>query len=230
MKNLLSRLPLDGLIPLLSCFLVNNFVYFVLRIFMEGAYHYDLTTPLDRMIPFRPEWVSIYFICYLFWIANYLLIAGLEKERLYRFVTADILSRFICGIFFVLLPTTNVRPEIIGNGIWEEIMRWLYAIDAPTNLFPSIHCLTSWFCYLGVRKETRIPRWYQIFSLIFTILICLSTQFTKQHYLVDIIGGIGLAQLCYSLSMKFDWYRPIMHFFEAINQKVWRHQTESRHK
>ena len=180
MKKLLSRLPFDGLIPLLTCFLINDIVYFILRIFMEGARHYDLTTPLDRMIPFRPEWVSIYFICYIFWVVNYLLIAGLGKERLYRFVTADILSRLVCGIFFVLLPTTNVRPEVTGNGIWEEIMRWLYAIDAPTNLFPSIHCLTSWFCYVGIRGQNRIPKWYQVFSLIFTVLICLSTQFTWQ--------------------------------------------------
>ncbi len=225
MKKLLSRLPLDGLIPLLFCFLLNDFVYFVLRIFMEGAPHYDLTTPLDRMIPFRPAWVSIYFICYLFWVANYLLIAGLGKEHLYRFVTADILSRLVCGVFFVLLPTTNVRPEVLGDGIWEEIMRWLYAIDAPTNLFPSIHCLTSWFCYVGIRKQSRIPGWYQAFSLIFAILICLSTQFTKQHYLVDAIGGVGRAQLCYSLSWKYDWYKPIMNFFEAVNQKIWRQKA-----
>ena len=223
MKKLLSRLPLDGLIPLLSCFLINDFVYFILRMFLEGAHHYDLTTPLDRMIPFRPAWVSIYFICYLFWVVNYLLIAGLGKEHLYRFVTADILSRLVCGIFFVLLPTTNVRPEVVGDGIWEEIMRWLYAIDAPTNLFPSIHCLTSWFCYVGIRGQSRIPKWYQVFSLIFTVLICLSTQFTKQHYRVDVAGGIGLAQLCYSLSWRYDWYRPIMGFFEAVNNKVWRH-------
>ena len=92
---------------------------------------------------------------------------------------------------------------------------------------PSIHCLTSWFCYVGIRGQNRIPKWYQVFSLIFTVLICLSTQFTKQHYLIDVIGGIGLAQLCWALSMKYDWYRPIMNFFEAINKKVWGHLKES---
>ncbi|MCI8550680.1 MAG: phosphatase PAP2 family protein [Lachnospiraceae bacterium] len=222
-KKFLKRLPIGGLIPLLTCFLVNDFVYFILRIFMEDAYHYDMTTFLDEKIPFIPGWVSIYFICYIFWVVNYLLIASRGKEHLYRFVTADLLSRIICGVFFILLPTTNVRPEITGNGLWENLMRFLYAVDPPTNLFPSIHCLTSWFCYIGIRGQKGISRAYQVFSLVFTVLICLSTQFTKQHYLVDVIGGIVLAQVCYSLSMKFNWYKPIMKFFECINNKVWRH-------
>ncbi|MDI9241403.1 phosphatase PAP2 family protein [Fusibacillus kribbianus] len=230
MKKYVKLIPFYGIIPLLTCFLVNDIVYFILRLFMEGAYHYDLTTSFDRMIPFVPAWVSIYFICYIFWIVNYLLIAAQSKEHLYRFVVADILSRLICGVFFVILPTTNVRPEVVGNGIWENLMRWLYAIDAPTNLFPSIHCLTSWFCYIGIRGQKKVPKWYQIFSLIFALLVCLSTQFTKQHYLVDVIGGIGLAQLCYWIAMKFDWYKPVMVFFEGVNERIRRLITSTGKK
>lgn len=230
MKKYVKLIPLYGIIPLLTCFLINDIVYFILRLFMEGAYHYDLTTSFDRMIPFVPAWVSIYFICYIFWIVNYLLIAAQSKEHLYRFVVADILSRLICGVFFVILPTTNVRPEVVGNGIWENLMRWLYAIDAPTNLFPSIHCLTSWFCYIGIRGQKKVPKWYQIFSLIFALLVCLSTQFTKQHYLVDVIGGIGLAQLCYWIAMKFDWYKPVMVFFEGVNERIRRLITSTGKK
>ena len=230
MKKYVKLIPVYGIIPLLTCFLVNDIVYFILRLFMEGAYHYDLTTSLDRMIPFVPAWVSIYFICYIFWIVNYLLVAAQGKEHLYRFVVADILSRLICGVFFVILPTTNVRPEVVGNGIWENLMRWLYAIDAPTNLFPSIHCLTSWFCYIGIRGQKKVPKWYQIFSLIFALLVCLSTQFTKQHYLVDVIGGIGLAQLCYWIAMKFDWYKPVMVFFDGVNERIRRLITSTGKK
>ena len=48
--------------------------------------------------------------------------------------------------FFLAIPTTNVRPNIVGNGIWENAMIWLYKIDPANNLFPSIHFLTSWLC------------------------------------------------------------------------------------
>lgn len=213
-------IPLYAIIPLLSCFLVNNIVYFVLRIFVRDAYHYDFTTSFDRMIPFVPAWVSIYFICYVFWIVNYILIGRQGKEHLYRFVTADIISRLICGLFYIFLPTTNIRPEITGSGIWDMMMRWLYAVDEPTNLFPSIHCLCSWYCYIGIRGQKNVPRWYQHFSMVFAILVCLSTQFTKQHYLVDIIGGVGLAQGCYLLCSHNNWYMPVKDKFEKINRYV----------
>lgn len=221
-KQIERVIPLYSIIPLLSCLIFNGIVYYVFRLFVNDSYHFDFTSQLDRMIPFVPAWVSIYLICYLFWIVNYILIGRLGKDHLYRFVTADLLSRLICGLFFIFLPTTNIRPEITGSGFWEQCMAFVYAMDEPTNLFPSIHCLCSWYCYLGIRKQKRIPLWYQRFSLIFAVLVCASTQFTKQHYLIDILGGVGIAQLCYSLSQRFDWYLPVKNVFEKINRIVWR--------
>lgn len=40
-------------------------------------------------------------------------------------------------------------------------MRFVYAVDAADNLFPSIHCLVSWFCYIGLRGRRDIPVWYR---------------------------------------------------------------------
>ncbi len=218
-------LPKYAIIPLLFCFLINDMVYFVIRIFREDAYHYDFTTNLDRLVPFVPAWVSIYLICYIFWIVNYILISSQGKEHMYRFVTADVLSRLICGLFFWFLPTTNVRPEITGTGIWDALMALVYRLDAPTNLFPSIHCLTSWYCYIGIRGQSKVPVWYQRFSLVFAILVCFSTQFTKQHYLVDMIGGVALAQICYLCSMRFDWYLPVQSVFENMNGIIFRRKV-----
>ena len=65
---------------------------------------------------------------------------------------------------------------------------------SPTNLFPSIHCLVSWFCAIGLRG-TRVSTWYKVFSYAFAIAVCISTQLTKQHYIVDVFGGILLAEI-----------------------------------
>ena len=66
------------------------------------------------------------------------MIAGQEKESVYRFFTADAISRIVCFCFFVLFPTTNTRPEIVADGFWNQAVIWLYSIDAADNLFPSI--------------------------------------------------------------------------------------------
>lgn len=221
LRNSVERImPIYGVIPLVSCFLVNDLVYFGFRMLVKDAYHYDFTTAFDKKVPFVPAWVSIYFICYVFWVVNYILVSRLDKQHFYRFVTADLVAKLICGFFFFVLPTTNVRPEVTGNGIWEVLMRWLYAVDEPTNLFPSIHCLTSWFCYIGIRGQKKIPVWYQRFSFLFAVLVCLSTQFTKQHYVVDLIGGVALAELSFAICASRRLRKPTERFFEKINGRI----------
>lgn len=209
--------PLYAVIPLVSCFVFNCLIYFGIQAVTQDWTHYDLTGSLDRRVPFVKEFVIIYLICYAFWAVNYILIGRQGKEWCFRFVAADMISRVICGIFFLLLPTTNVRPEIIGNGLCDHLMRWLYATDAPSNLFPSIHCLVSWFCYAGIRGRKNIPKGYRIFSCIFAVLVCISTQVTKQHYFIDLVAGIALAEGLWRLSWKYSWYQGFERVFDRIS-------------
>ena len=135
------------------------------------------------------NWIEIYhlfrnnfhfiFLAYLFWIINYILIVEEKKKQFYRFITADLLSRTVCFLFFIFLPTTNVRPELQGNSIWIGMVKWLYKVDEPANLFPSIHCLVSWFCVIGIKNRMDIPNWYKGISFVFALLICISTQTLK---------------------------------------------------
>ena len=84
------------------------------------------------------------------------MIGRIGKEHLYRFLVGDLLSRVICGIFFVMVPTTLARPEITGTGIWDQMLNLVYTVDPSANLFPSIHCLVSWFCYVGILSLIHI--------------------------------------------------------------------------
>lgn len=209
--------PLYALIPLISCFIFDSLVYCGIQALTKDWGHYDFTGSIDRKVPFIKEFVIIYLICYAFWAVNYILISRQGKEHCFRLVAADMISHVICGIFFLLLPTTNIRPEIMGNGICDNLVRWLYGIDASSNLFPSIHCLVSWLCYVGIRSRKNIPKWYRIFSCIFAILICISTQVIKQHYIIDLIAGVGLAEGAWRLSWRFKWYRGFERVFDRIS-------------
>ena len=175
----LRWIPKYSIIPLITALVLNTLVYSGTMVLCKGLYHHDFTTAFDRMVPVIPEFTSIYLICYVFWVVNYIMTARISREHMYRFLTADYLSRIVCGIFFVFLPTPLVRPEITGTGFWDQALRFVYSIDQSANLFPSIHCLVSWFCYIGIRHQKKIPVWYQRFSLVFAILVCISTQVTK---------------------------------------------------
>ena len=159
-----------------------------------------MTTAIDKLVPFLPWTVSIYFGCYLFWCINYYLCAVQERPERDRFFCADTLSKGICFVLFLLIPATNIRPEIVGDTVWDILMKLLYQIDAADNLFPSIHCLVSWFCWIGVRKRKDIPVLYRYFSLAMAVAVCISTLTTRQHVIADVIGGVALAEVSYILA------------------------------
>ena len=160
LKGLTRILPAYGVFPVIFSFVFNCLVYSGSRMIAGGWYHHNIETGVDRRFPFVPEFLVIYFGCYVFWAVNYILIARQDRRSVYQFFTGDFISRCICLVFFLAFPTTNTRPVITGGGLWNQAALWLYSIDAADNLFPSIHCLVSWFCYLGIRGRKEIPRWY----------------------------------------------------------------------
>lgn len=210
-------LPKYAVFSYIACFALNGLIYWATQFIMSGAYHYDLTTSFDKMIPFVPQWIIIYVLTYFFWIINYSIIAiNSSKKKWFMFVTADMITRLVCGVFFILLPTTNIRPEIVGGGFSNWLTSLIYSMDKPFNLFPSIHCLASWMCYIGMRKIKSIPKWYRIATMVFALLICASTQFTKQHYIFDVISGLMIAEICYYVCTHTSWYKKVMGLFDKV--------------
>lgn len=217
------KIPKYARIPLAMCLLVNCGVYYITKILCLGRFHYDFTTSFDRFVPLLPCFVLIYIGCYLFWVINYCIIACQSKEQCYRFVLCEITAKLLCGVIFIILPTTNIRPQLTGNSICEQLLAFIYQMDSPVNLFPSIHCLVSWFCYIGLRKQKGVSKGYRWFSLVMAILICISTQVTKQHYIVDVISAILLAEGCYYLAFHTCYYDWVKQWYHRIF--TYKHET-----
>lgn len=187
----------------------NGVIYQGSILLRQGDAMWDMTTWLEEIIPFQPAWIIVYFGCFLFWGANYILISRRGKEEWFRFLWADLCAELVCGIFFILMPTTNVRPEVTGTDLASQLVVMLYQVDPPQNLFPSIHCMVSWFCFIGVRFDRRIPLWYRGFNCVFALAVCASTLFLKQHCLPDVFAGILLAEATYAIAQRTEFYRPI---------------------
>ncbi len=219
-KTIGRIIPDYALLSLISCFMLNMVIYFGTQYIMAAVPHWDLTNRLDDRIPFVKEWVIVYVGCYLFWAVNYILVTREGKDLWYRFAAADMTSRLICGFFFLILPTTNIRPPVEGNDIYSDILRFVYEADMSSNLFPSIHCLVSWFCVIGIRKSTKIPCWYKILSVIIAILVFISTVMLKQHYLIDILGGVVLAEFCYWIYTGHPGYKKLMAVYDSIHMAL----------
>ena len=198
----------------------NALAYQASRLFTQNSRHFSLALPADAAVPFLPWTVIIYFGCFLFWFAVYRLAARLPRERADRFFLANILGKLICLFFFLLFPTTISRPEVNGTTVWDALIRFLYWIDAPDNLFPSLHCMIAWLCWAGIRGNRDVPLPWRVSALVMAVLVCLSTLTTRQHVIADVFGGILLSELCFRLSALPALRRPYARLVDRLIQCI----------
>ena len=108
----------------------------------------------------------------------------------------------------------------MGTGLGADMLRLLYDMDYPVNLFPSIHCLASWMCFVAVRSSRRLPLWYKWVTGVIAGLICFSTLAVKQHVIADVAAGIFLAEVLMFLSAKIHWYGWIERKMEHLSCRI----------
>ena len=177
----------------------------------------DLTGVVDGYFPFQPVWVLIYVGTFLFWIYQYTTVARESPQMAYRLAAGDFVAKVICMLFFLFFPTTNVRPEVTGSGFIPFVMRFIYWIDAPTNLFPSIHCFVAWMGtrYMFLTKKARPKALVCALCVIGSLLVFASTLFTKQHVFWDVLGGVTVAEIGF-LTAKLTKLPAVV---ERLNEK-----------
>lgn len=213
-------IPGYAALPLILTGLMNLIAYQLTKLlqFIWLPQMTDMTTELDRAIPFCPVWVYVYLGTFLFWIYQNVTVARENPEAACRLAAADLTAKVVCFLFFVFLPTTNVRPEVTTGGLTGFLMRFVYWIDTPTNLFPSIHCFVAW---LGTRMlfESRHLKHKHLTCTLCvscSVLVFLSTLFTKQHVIWDIFAGVVVAELGFCVAK----YTPLTKLLMRWNERL----------
>ena len=84
----MKKIKKYSIIPLIFAVSFNMAVYFGSRVIAGNWHHYNIESSLDRLIPLWAPSVIIYLGCYLFWAANYVIIAQQEKDTVCQFFTA----------------------------------------------------------------------------------------------------------------------------------------------
>lgn len=154
-----------------------------------------LDTRWDQLIPLWAVWIVPYSLAWPAWLAGYAWAALRMEEKLYRaLIVASVLATATAIATFVLYPTYIIRPALVGSDWAIEWMRWLYNTDGVFNAFPSGHVYFTTIMTLFWSRWLPRGRW--LWGA-FWLAVCLSTLFTKQHYLPDVFGGAALAWVSY---------------------------------
>lgn len=196
MKQQLRHIwPRYTVLPLLAILALNTVTFTGTKFLLDGRTMLDLTTPLDLVIPLVPFFILIYCLAFPQWVIGYTVIAREDEDTCYRVLGGEIIAKLMCLVLFLTVPMTMQRPEVPQGGFWNFWLRFVYWIDSPTNLFPSIHCLESWLVFRGALRLKKPPRWYKWAMLPLSLAIFASTLLVKQHVIADVLAGILVAEL-----------------------------------
>lgn len=182
---------------------IASLIYFLLAYFLTNRFHlyeprYLPLYDFENQIPFLPwtSWIYITDYFYLFTVVYVFRNRNLDNTFLGFgiFIT-------IHALIFLFLPTAYPRSEwtLEPINILNSAMYFVRSVDSPANCFPSAHVGA---CFLGAFAVKKLDAKYFPFFLTWAILISLSTLTTKQHYSVDIIGGLLVGIISLRLGHK----------------------------
>lgn len=162
-----------------------------------GAPVYLPLSAIDLAIPLIPWTVwpygTVTWAALLAWLAVPDRIAGR------RLLASMALASVICWFFFAFFPTTFPRelwPTPAGDSLTLQELRVLRDDDTPANCFPSMHVALAWSLAgtCMAFASGRIGRWLPFF---WAVGVSVFTLTTKQHYLLDVAGGIAVGVIAW---------------------------------
>jgi membrane-associated phospholipid phosphatase len=189
---------------IIAVYLWISLPYFILQRFSLFPIITLKPGPLDRLIPFNDDTIWLYFSFYLLIpIAPLLMVNG---PQLRRYAVGIGLIGLVSHLVFLLYPTAIVRPSVEGAN-W--VYRLMVTIDRPLNAWPSLHASVAIFSVLSCEQPLGQNRrnwlWRGLLWL-WVLAILYATLATKQHVLIDLVGGGLLAVVIYliiiSLTIK----------------------------
>lgn len=198
--------PSYAYLPLIITVLLHMAIYWGTKAISGNAVHHSIPVSFEDAIPFAPEWVTVYTATFIFWILGLAVCMRQERELCFRMFTGIYIAELICAVFFIAVPTVIDRPEVTGGVYYDRLLAQLYAADQPTNLFPSMHCMFAYMVFRGF-MIAKLDKPVVIGSGLFAALVCASTVFVKQHFLLDTFAGIILGEVAVTLSLKTNAWK-----------------------
>lgn len=157
---------------------------------------------VDDYIPF----VEYFIVPYLLWFGYvaYTVLYFLFKNKIefYKLCVFLFTGMTVFLVVCTIYPNgQHLRPYVfVHNNICTDLVKWLYATDTPTNIFPSIHVYNALGVHFAIvnSESFRSNKRVRIGSFVLMASIIMSTMFLKQHSVFDVITAFVMAAVMYS--------------------------------
>ena len=154
----------------------------------------------ERAVPFVPFMILPYMSIDLFFVAAPFFFSSERALKIFALRVGSAIV--VAGICFLAFPLRYAFSEGHADGWLGALFDWFRGMDAPCNLFPSLHAALMVFLIdVYMRSLRGVAR---VVVIMWFVLIGLSPLLTHQHHVIDIIGGFVLAAACfYFIRPKF---------------------------
>jgi membrane-associated phospholipid phosphatase len=117
-------------------------------------------------------------------------------------LTIYLLGLFLAYAQFPFWPSEPPRTVFPGDDA-PTVDTWIRSLNLwmlgsygiHTSVFPSAHVSGAFAAVFGIWQIFRDVRWLRWTTLIYAILIAVSTVYGRYHYLVDALAGLAVAVL-----------------------------------
>lgn len=158
----------------------------------------DVELPIDSHLPFWPGAAALYLT-----ITPMLLLAPFvlrDLASLLPLFIALMLETSIAAGAFLLLPVDDAHIACCEPGVSGAIYQLADALNLHHNNLPSLH--VAFACTLAFAFAPKASTTGVVALPLWAVLVSVSTLFTRQHFLVDVIAGALLSLFAWKLSVR----------------------------
>jgi len=184
-------------LKLLLGWAVYFLLYWLTENFIPETRCHVIHCALDDRIPLCEFFVIFYVGWYglIMLSLGYFLLYSVDSFR--KLQTYFIFVQVVATAVYILYPSRQeLRPEVFPReNVLTDILGYLYRIDTPTGVCPSLHVAISVGIASAWLREKSAKPWLKTGILLFSLGVCLSVVFVKQHSVVDILAAVPLCLL-----------------------------------
>lgn len=183
------------LLIMLACYAVWVPLYYLTGWIGElrGA-AFDPALAVDAAWPFVPGAVFVYLLAYV------IIVALFAVRRSARFLNHAYLNFIVMNLtafaIFALAPSMGPERAALPADA-SPILAFMFQLDARWNAFPSLHVANPTLVALLALRERGADA-LSIALLLVALAIAVSTLLVRQHYLLDVVGGMLLAGVVFA--------------------------------
>jgi membrane-associated phospholipid phosphatase len=159
---------------------------------VDSSRRVEMWVTLDQKIPYIPFFAPVYFSTYIFVVQPFFILSN--ARQFYWMLTSFIVISVISSFIHATIPSKIERVEQgMPGGLSGGMLGLFQKTCKPYGNFPSMH--------VGLSVPVIVANFMAYGPVIGSImvtwaaLIAISTLYTKQHYVLDVLAGflIGFA-------------------------------------